>query len=243
MGLRTAALSGVALLWAASGGLAQEAAPGSAAEEAFRRIGMRLREANSVVLKSTVLGTLDGREIFHGSAHLFLQNDNKMNHACNVSFAGVATVGISIRMVSDGSRATTKIKAGSSGGSFEKPAPTSREHLERLAMVGLSGFLPSRESFEAAVQTVSFRTPLDTDAKGSAFAEGPGEGAAKSLSYTLKDQGESFDVKLWYDPKTYALLKRQITGLGGTTKRVVTETYETCSLNEKLAAENFVLPP
>jgi len=80
------------------------------------------------------------------------------------------------------------------------------------------------------------------------IATGDDDGEIKTLTYFMKEKGhtKAYAVRVWYDPKTFALRKRTVTGsmgFGGKgPETTVTETYEEFTLNADIPDEKFKLP-
>jgi outer membrane lipoprotein-sorting protein len=76
----------------------------------------------------------------------------------------------------------------------------------------------------------------------SAFSPLADDGESKVLGYTLASTkyGTTGKVQLWYDPKTYRLIKRKLTNSGRNT--TITETFKEFTLNADIPDEKFKLP-
>jgi hypothetical protein len=77
----------------------------------------------------------------------------------------------------------------------------------------------------------------------SDFREGPGDGESKTITYKITPDGpdSAAEVKLWYRPGTYALVKRTIT-IKRPVESVFTETFKEWVLDADLENEEFTLP-
>jgi len=129
----------------------------------------------------------------------------------------------------------------------EQRASHSRGSLERaLGRVGFlhSWLLPARKGQCSA--------DGDTD-QVSSVRQGENDGQARTLTYTLdrtatgsvddvEITGEPVQVRVWYDPKTYVILKRSFSREGGNRPLVVTERFKDYSFNVKVPDELFKPP-
>lgn len=77
----------------------------------------------------------------------------------------------------------------------------------------------------------------------SDFRDGPDDGESRTLLYKILPEGSenSAEVKLWYAPKTYRLVKRTIT-IKKPSESVFTEVYNEWTLDGELENEEFKLP-
>ena len=84
----------------------------------------------------------------------------------------------------------------------------------------------------------------NTFLKVSDVKYGDDDGQAKTLTYKLKSGkgDEPILVRLWYDPKTYGLLKRTLKGQGRDRSWII-ETYKSFDMNGDIPDEKFTLPP
>lgn len=86
------------------------------------------------------------------------------------------------------------------------------------------------------------REKLANAAEFSAIGEDKG---GMTLSYKLTsslEAGVTIDVKLWYDPKDFKLLKRTLEIKGEKTVGSFTETYDEFVLNTDIPDEKFAIP-
>jgi len=77
----------------------------------------------------------------------------------------------------------------------------------------------------------------------SDFREGPDDGESKTILYKITPEGSETpaEVKLWYAPQTYRLVKRTIT-IKKPAESVFTEIYKEWTLDPDLENEEFELP-
>ena len=66
---------------------------------------------------------------------------------------------------------------------------------------------------------------------------GEKDGALQSLTYVLQEGSGKCGIKLWYDSKTLALVKRSISIKDQ--KAAITENYEEFTVNRDIPDESF----
>ncbi len=73
---------------------------------------------------------------------------------------------------------------------------------------------------------------------------GADEKEGRSIRYRVKyeDDGQVFDIRLWYDPQTFRPLKRVVEVAGSTGASVVAETYEGVAFDAEIPDERFRIP-
>jgi outer membrane lipoprotein-sorting protein len=212
------------------------------AEEAFKKIEETLNAAKCVrvhfvwdgATKSDLEGKVDAR------GNVLLKEGNRVNLAASVT---EKTQTSELRIISDGT--TVKSKLGPKR-MIESETPKHFEEGLKMALHRLGAMqavliahkicmLDPSEQEEAL--DLGKRPPL------SDFRAGPDDGEWKTMTYKITPDGSesSAEVRLWYTPEGYRLVKRTIT-IKKPSESVFTETYKVWSLDAELGNEEFNLP-
>jgi outer membrane lipoprotein-sorting protein len=212
------------------------------AEETFKKIEESLKTAKSVrvqfvwdgATKSDLEGKVDAR------GNVLLKEGNRVNLVASVTEKAQTS---ELRIISDGK--TVKSKLGPKR-LLESETP---KHLEiglKMALHRLGAMqavliahkicmLDAAEQEEAL--DLGKRPPL-TD-----FRAGPDDGEWKTMTYKITPDGadSAAEVRLWYTPEGYKLVKRTIT-IKRPSESVFTETYKEWSVDAELDNDEFTLP-
>lgn len=223
------------LLWGCAAGT-----PGPEPEELSARETLERIEA--IYLTARTLRIQFAIESTGASASglILLKDENKAHVKMSAVLKGKAA---DLRLVSDGLK--TQMKGLNAGDLKKAPHEVdTRRFLKRdlTRYLVLLGALPST--------TLETNTPVSAleQASGTPFGdlkisdfrfEASGDGM-KSIAYTL-DLGGSLEIRLWYEPKTYKLLKRTTTAKARSGQAVSTEVYEECTLNGEIEDARFRL--
>jgi hypothetical protein len=223
-----AALAGVAFLASMYGVLnfpGADPPAARAARAAFEELERAAQRASSLKVRFTCEGmaTVDGESApFAASGSLLLRSDNRANLSYSVRRGSESK---DIRFVSNGTMMSTGLL-------FEEETP--KRLFSDLAGTWVRlGFISSH----------GLRNPeRDRSSKGlyqlSDFAAGPDEEGAKTLTYRVHSPDKPAPplfMKLWYDPATRRILKRQVTH----PVRQLTETYLECLFDQEIPDEAF----
>jgi hypothetical protein len=196
-----------------------------AARAVFEQLDRTAQRASSLKVRFTCEGmaTVDGESApFAASGMLLVRSDNRANLSYSVRRGSESK---DIRFVSNGTMMSTGLL-------FEEETP---KHLYS-DLVGTwirLGFISSH----------GLRNPeRDRSSKGlyqlSDFAAGPDEDGAKTLTYRVSTPDKPappLSMKLWYDPATRLILKRQVTN----PVRQFTEVYTECLVDQAIPDEAF----
>jgi outer membrane lipoprotein-sorting protein len=198
------------------------------AEETFRKIEEQIESAGSVSVRYKVEGMADG-EKSQMSLTLLLKEGNKVRLTIQGDRRGKE---ISGELICDGER------VGMPGGK-EKPekAPPGFKNSNATILV--------RSGSLSALQYITLwgrdlgkeKTTLQV----SDFKADSDDGNAKTIRYRLRVGKSELETKLWYDPKTHAILKRRFSGKADGAECSVMETYDEFLLNTEIPEERFKL--
>jgi outer membrane lipoprotein-sorting protein len=215
------------------------------AEESFKKIEETITKSKTVRVKFDVTRKT-GQETLEASGTLLLKEGNKARQELLVVYPGDIIVKQII--VSDGTNVIYTNAVGDDALALEKKkAP---DHLLRCLTVTTLQ-LPQLDS---SMMTNNSRDGLNdvskyVSAREFKHGEGGKEGSLLLYKGLLDFTGRqkfanpalSFEVKLWYDPKTWIPRKREITMKIGGVSSTTTETYEEFVLDEDLPKEKFDL--
>jgi outer membrane lipoprotein-sorting protein len=215
------------------------------AEETFRKIEETITKARTIWIEFELTRKVRD-EVLEGSGTLLLQEGNKINFDV-MTFHPGEVVAKQI-FASDGANAKYTKPIGEDAWTLEqKRAP---EHLAGSFHVTLFQ-LPLLDSFMITAGARDGLADLRKVVKIGEFNFGEGGKEGSLLKYggsldlsgreKFDPRGMSFEVKLWYDPKTWIPRKREVTlklaGVVGTT----TETYTGFVLNKDIPKQKFDL--
>jgi outer membrane lipoprotein-sorting protein len=212
----------------------------SAAQQSLKKIGQALSNAKTVTIKFTMeavgkAGTLDIKNTLSGT--MLLKGGNKVLLSAKGTVAGLEDL---TKLVSDG----TTLKCWRDG--REVIELKVEESLGRRTAIG---FARGGMGLIAEVLPLG-KDPLRQDDLDGLYRiwdlkSGADEGVAKTLTYALKTHNEnelSNQVRLWYDPTTYQVLKRSIAQKGKYAGGIITETYEV-TLDIEIPDDKFQVAP
>jgi outer membrane lipoprotein-sorting protein len=223
-------------------GLVQEGPPPSSAEQIFKRIEEGLRGAKATRVQYSWEGIspsdLDGKVKATGT--VLIKEGNRTSLTATIVERDRTS---ELKVVSDGT--TIKTKLGPKR-ILECVVPPNLEEGLKLALHRLGAMqavliahkvcMLDEEEQEEALK-LGKKPPV------SDFREGPDDGNSKTILYKILPEGSenSAEVKLWYAPKTYRLLKRTIT-IKKPSESVFTEVYKEWTLDGELENDEFKLP-
>lgn len=215
----------------------------SGGRDAFENIEAAVLRAHSVriafkgeTLHQSTDGDPDLKTTFSGE--VLLKDGNKAWYTSHRKSATGAKP-IDCFLVSDGSKMTGTREADQLS---ETPSGLKRGLTLAVSRLGpcaaatvvwaVAGFsLPAGQgdTAESTMEPADF-TPIETD------------GESKVFGYMVKAPtfGIVGKVRLWYNPRTYALVKRTL--IVASRKTTITEVYDEYALNPELAEEKFRLP-
>jgi len=213
---------------------------GQNAEETFKKIEDQIVTAKTLEVKFTLgsgaAGDVDGEKAVRMSGTLLLKDGNKglLTHR-------TTPFPIDTTRLSDGKRIRT------AGLKFETDTP---ENFKEGTLLGLAraGMMPTMflafQMLDIGEQEKSFQAFVKT-LRIEKIQQGEDDGAVKTLTYAVRvadayqpNKAETLEARLWYDPKTFKILKRTMTSGG----KVLLETYEGWVFNAELPDEKFTLP-
>ncbi|MBI3854164.1 MAG: hypothetical protein HY293_00575 [Planctomycetes bacterium] len=220
------------------------------AEEAFQKIGETIEKAKtlSVRIKVELTASVGGQPAkAESSGTLLLKDPNKANLHLTGKFSAAGQEREMVtRFVTDGQ----KIEAENLG---EKTSPAKnikggfKPLLSRSGVAfGISPVLS--QSYGPDRKPIASDLDLLKAFELSDFKKGSDDAGTKTLAYVLKmrvfeDEQRHCNVKLWYDPKTWKILKRTFDVTLGPDKGThLTETYEEMALEVDIPDEKFRLP-
>jgi outer membrane lipoprotein-sorting protein len=213
------------------------------AEETFKKIQETFATANTLTFKFNVkvVKAIGGGESALKGTILFKEG-NRMR--CDFSILLNGGSQREMLVVSDGS----KVAALADGRNREEKE-VSKDFNATLAAVithgGVLSFIAGFHSLFAGEKKGALnaeKAPSVTEIK-----TGEDDGDMKTLSYKtvitpLAAQPATFDVRLWYEPKSLRLVKRTMSYRSETESRIFNETYEEFTLNADIPDEKFKLP-
>jgi hypothetical protein len=175
------------------------------------------------------------------SGSLVLKGENKVNFLVRVTQGSETTT---FCLVSNGS---TMMMV---DGPEERPVKQTPKHLTSAftSSVSRSGVLPFWMLFSYSISSDQRQEEFGPDLKKiltlSNVAFGSEDESGKWLSYRLSraDGDLSLDVKLYYNPASFKLLKRSVTVKAKDSTASFEEQYSDFSLGSEIPDEKFVLP-
>jgi outer membrane lipoprotein-sorting protein len=215
---------------------------GQTAEQTFEKIEAGVAHAKSVQVRFAweASGTGDTEGHVESSGVVLFKDGNRANLSATIVDKGKPT---ELCVVSDGT--TVRAKLGPKR-IVECPTPKNFESGLRAALSRMGAL----QSVLVAHKVCMLETAQQEDAlepgkmpQLSDFKWGPDDGASKTLTYKITPDGPQsvVEVKLWYTPKTYELVKRTIT-VKNPSEGVFTEVYRDWMLDQTLDNEEFKLP-
>lgn len=212
------------------------------AEQTFQKIEDSVTHAKSVQVRfaweASGTGEAEGR--IESSGIVLFKNGNRANLSATIVDKGKPT---ELCVVSDGT--TMRAKLGPKR-IVECPTPKNFELGLRAALSRMGAL----QSVLVAHKVCMLETSQQEEAlepskmpQLSDFKWGPDDGASKTLTYKITPDGPQsvVEVKVWYVPKTYELVKRTIT-VKNPSEGVFTEVYRDWMLDQSLDNEEFKLP-
>jgi outer membrane lipoprotein-sorting protein len=215
------------------------------AEETFKTIEETITKAKTLRVKFEISRKI-GEESADASGTLLLKEGNKARLEVTVAFSNGALLKQII--VSDGTNVKFTAPVGDDQFALvQKKAP---DYLLRSLYVTTLK-LPLLDSSMMTTGSGEGLNDLSNYAAVREFKHGEADKEGNLLLYkgvldftgrgNFKNQAASFEVKLWYEPKTCIPRKRQLTLKLGTVIGTTTETYEHFVLNEDIPNEKFSL--
>jgi outer membrane lipoprotein-sorting protein len=212
------------------------------AEEVFKKIEESLNAAKVVRIHFVWNGTTksDAEGKVDAKGDVLLKEGNRVNLMASVTERAQTS---ELRIVSDGS--TVKSKLGpkrmiecETPEHFEAGLKKALQRLGAMQAVLIAHkicMLDPAEQEEAL--DLGKRPPI------SDFRAGPDDGQWKTLTYKITPDGPDSvaEVRLWYLPEGYKLVKRTIT-IKRPSESVFTETYKVWSVDTEADNEEFTLP-
>lgn len=216
------------------------------AEEArqdFGRIEKALLGAKALKVVAKIAGTYEGdcgQSKYEGTATLLMKDPNRLKWIV----AGNGPLN-SMTVISDGTTIRTRREGDDQ--IFEAPCPQAiKSNLTELILV----FGPASSTFYMTLihQLANQKVPFDVlkTLELSGFKDCGQENGANVLKYRvrlkiLEQQGiqATFDTSIWYDPKSYRLLKRTYEGKVFRSSLATTETYGEFALEPEIPDDQF----
>jgi len=216
--------------------------PAESAEQTFKKIEDAVCKSKSARVQYAWEGasTSDPAGKVEATGIVLLKEGNRGNLAATII---EHTHSSELKVVSDGS--TVKTKLGPKR-VLECVVPKNLETGLKLALHRLGAMqavliahkvcMLEEGDQEAALDLG--KKPAISDIRG-----GPDDGESKTILYKIMPEGaeSAAEVKLWYAPKTYRLVKRTIT-IKKPSESVFTEIYKEWTLDGDLENEEFTLP-
>jgi len=198
------------------------------AEETFKKIEDALANAKTFSLKFAVDGQKGGqKEEVKGTIQS--RDDNRMRIDLKRLSQGREQES---SIVSDGKRVRTL------GADSTAELETPKDLHRRLAIAFARG--------GSSMAVGSVRQDSTKLLKLGDFKEAGPDGDRKSLTYTMSstedDPPKSIQVRLWYAPATFMIVRRTLTH-AGPEPFTINEAYDEVALNGNLPDERFKLPP
>lgn len=210
------------------------------AEEIFKKIEETIEKAKAVSVRfkyNLSEKSVDpGQEVESGT--LLLKEDNKARLAMRIFFPHGGQEPQDVLVVSEGSK--MMLKSGSrKPREIETPKTLNNGFRTILARASVL-------FFSIAFQKEEGERDFKKTFQVSDFKSGEDDKGAKTLTYKLKVKlterpvsDVEWDVKLWYDPKNWKLLRRTLGVQSQDHPRRLAETYEDYILNADIPDEKF----
>ena len=206
------------------------------AEESFKKIEETIDKAKTVSVKFKVDGHYKQGERetkVQMSGTIALKEGNKAHIAYKRRIGEQET---DADFVSDGKKSKTK-----GGGTEDAPGNITSNFKVAVSQIGV--FFSSRAASVEEHNGVRKEVMWKERFLVSEIKVGPDDKDAKTLTYKLKvGSGEALDVQIWYEPRTWRILKRTLSGNSGGKEVAFTEVYEECLLEVDIPDEKFKLP-
>jgi outer membrane lipoprotein-sorting protein len=212
------------------------------AEDAFKKIGETVLKAKSVRVAFQWEGT--GRSEAGGKVEavgtVLLKEGNRASLVATVTEKGQPS---ELRIISDGSTVKTKLGPRRM---LECPVPGNLETGLKMSIHRLGAMQAVLIAHKVCMLDVDDQEEaLDMTRKPRLFEfkNGPDDGESRTITYKVAPDGQdtAAEIKLWFDPETFRLVKRTIS-LKKPTESVFTENYKDWSLDADLENEEFTLP-
>lgn len=212
------------------------------AEETFKKIGETVQKAKSV----RVTFEWDGASRAEAGGKVeavgmvLLKEGNRANLLATVTEKGQPS---ELRIISDGSTVKTRLGARRM---LECPVPKNLETGLKMSLHRLGAMQAVLIAHKICMLDVDDQEEaLDMSKKPRLFdfKNGPDDGESRTMTYRVSPDGPdtTAEIKLWYDPETFRLVKRTIT-LKKPSESVFTESYKDWSLDGGLENDEFTLP-
>ena len=211
------------------------------AEDTFNKIEESIRAAKCAQVRFVWEGSSksDLKSKVDATGSILLKEGNRVHLVAKITESEQSS---ELSVVSDGTTVKTRLGPKrllecSAPKNLESGLKTALHRLGALQLVLIAHKICMMDPSEQEEALDMGKKPPLSD-----FQTGPDDGECRTISYKITPEGpESVaEVKLWYTPKTYKLLKRTIT-----IKRpesVFTELYKDWSLDGDLENEEFTLP-
>jgi outer membrane lipoprotein-sorting protein len=212
------------------------------AEDTFKKIAETLDHAKSVrvsfVWEGTSKAEAEGKVDARGN--VLFKEGNRARLAARIQEKGRSS---DLRVVSDGKSVKTQLGPKrmlecETPPHFEAGLKMTLHRLGALQAVVVAHKICMLDPTEQEEALDLEKRPALSD-----FQDGPDDGDAKTITYKVTPEGadSAAEVKLWYRPETYTLVKRTIT-LKRPAESVFSETYKEWTLDGELENEQFTLP-
>jgi outer membrane lipoprotein-sorting protein len=208
-------------------------------QDILRKIEETIENAKTICVKFTYEPTENKQDVGRYSIAMLLKDGNKVRIEEKISFRGLNAG--SVIVICDGAKMAALYDPGFSPGEQDAPATFKSGLSTALArgdtLVALAELSPRVGEKEVLDVKTLFQI--------SDIEAGSDDYKAKTLTYRLKIpklrivEERNLNVKLWFDPLTYKLIKRTYS-VGD--KPGFTEVFEEFTLNGELPDERFVLP-
>src|SRR5258706_160786 len=212
------------------------------AEDTFQKIEESVSRAKCARVRFQWEG-MSGKEAdcrVEASGCVVLKQGNKVHLAATITEKAQSS---ELKVVSDGTSVKTKLGAKRT---LESPTPRNLEAGLRAALHRLGAMQAVLIAHKVCMmETGDQEEALDMGKKPplSEFKPGPDDGDSKTLTYKITPDGPNSvaEVKLWYAPDTYRLVKRTIT-IRHPAESVFTEVYKDWILDGDGENDEFTLP-
>jgi len=216
--------------------------PAESAEQAFKKIEEVVSKAKSTRVRYTWEGVSSSDESgkVEASGMVLIKEGNRTSLTATIIERNHSS---ELKIVSDGTTVKTKLGPRRV---LECVVPRNLEEGLKLALHRLGAMqailiahkvcMLEEEEQEEALK-LRKKPPI------SDFRDGPDDGDSKTILYKITPEGSenAAEVKLWYAPKSYRLVKRTIT-IKKPTESIFTEIYKEWTLDPELENDEFKLP-